>query len=98
MLDINNTNRSILIHKGLVKPVTGEKEVLKDRATKNLLKTYLVRKERHANCEQEKYIELPKISLESTSLRNNTISSQISKNRHMQSRGRVSTTPTCVKG
>ena len=49
MLDINNTNKSILIQKGLLKFIPSERETLKDKTTKNLLKTYLVIKEKHIN-------------------------------------------------
>jgi hypothetical protein len=90
MLDLKNTNRSLLIQKGLVKPATAEYDLSSEKTTDSLLRSYLLRKEKHASHEQEKYAEIPKFALDPLSLRSNTISSRTSNSRQIASR--ISTT------
>lgn len=90
MLDIKDTNKSMLIQRGLVKPNHNEIDFSGEK-TKSLLKAYLQRKERHANYQQEKFMEVPKLSIDTISLRNQTASSRTSNSRQITSRISTST-------
>jgi hypothetical protein len=85
MLDIKNTNKSLLLRRAMLKPTPTDPETHCEPTTKNLLKSYLLRKEKHINNEQEKYLEVPKLTIDTLTC-THTASSRTSHTRQITSR------------
>ena len=87
MLDIKNINKGLFIHKGLIashKKNEVEENVLTERKSNLILKSYMMRKEKYCHKEEERYIDVPKISIDQLTFRSHTARSTDS--RHLSSR------------
>ena len=57
-----------------------------EQPSHSLLKTYLLRKEKKENQEQEKFLEVPKLSCDQISLRSNALTTRTLTSRQVSSR------------